>query len=227
MNLVDIFNDVQGQLYSFAEKLMEGYAQSDTNGKILYQLGSICFGQQKFKEAFEWYKKAAEKGNGRALYRLGDMYEYGYSLMQDDKKAFECYKHASEDFKCPDAMYTLGRIYLEQARAEKFGVDVDREKALELLDDAAFFGSYKANSFLAFHYSQTDSELAYEYAITAYDQIFDDIKPYHFFEHQELNDEYDECDDDNCEDEWFFKNDEFDEMCDLISGLCNGREDEK
>src|SRR5690606_2919546 len=47
----------------------------------LYQYGLGV--PQNYKEAFNWYSKAAQKGNASANTNLGYMYQYGYGVRQN------------------------------------------------------------------------------------------------------------------------------------------------
>jgi TPR repeat protein len=40
------------------------------------------------KEAVKWYRKAANQGDARAQFDLGNMYLSGEGVLQDDKKAY-------------------------------------------------------------------------------------------------------------------------------------------
>ena len=52
-------------------------------------LGSIFYNEMKdYKQAAEWFKKAAEKGFTRALNNLGTCYELGHGVQQDRDAAF-------------------------------------------------------------------------------------------------------------------------------------------
>lgn len=44
--------------------------------------------------AMKWYKKAAEKGNAKAMVRMGTIYREGWSDEKSNWKALECYQDA-------------------------------------------------------------------------------------------------------------------------------------
>jgi uncharacterized protein len=85
--------------------LLKDYAKamkefkSDDDPRSFYQVGYMYdHGEgvpQDGKEAAEWYRKAAEKGNVAAQYRLGVVYANGYGVEQDMKEAEKWYKKAA------------------------------------------------------------------------------------------------------------------------------------
>ena len=54
---------------------------------IMYNYGQGV--PRDYARAFEWYKKAAENGNIRAMDYLGDMYKNGDGVVRDKQKAEE------------------------------------------------------------------------------------------------------------------------------------------
>ena len=44
----------------------------------------------------KWYRKAAEQGYAEAQYELGNCYEKGWSVAQDDQEAVKWYRKAAE-----------------------------------------------------------------------------------------------------------------------------------
>lgn len=48
--------------------------------------------KQNYKEAFKWYKKAADQGSAHGQYSIGYMYEKGRSVKKDRREALEWYK---------------------------------------------------------------------------------------------------------------------------------------
>ncbi|WP_230988311.1 tetratricopeptide repeat protein [Bathymodiolus japonicus methanotrophic gill symbiont] len=51
---------------------------------------------QDDKEAFKWFRKAAEQGHAGAQDNLGMMYAIGKGVVQDDKEAFKWFRKAAE-----------------------------------------------------------------------------------------------------------------------------------
>jgi len=60
--------------------------------KAGFNLGSIYFRDDNFKEAFKFFKKAAELGDERAMFYLAWMYENGAGVERDFQKAKYFYK---------------------------------------------------------------------------------------------------------------------------------------
>jgi len=52
--------------------------------------------EQDYKQAFEWYKKAADAGYGDAQLRLAEMYQLGLGIEQNNQLAIEWYQTAAE-----------------------------------------------------------------------------------------------------------------------------------
>lgn len=62
--------------------------------------------------AMKWYKKAAEKGNAKALVRMGTIYREGWSDEKSNWKALECYQDAVEtDSMDIEALTEAGRTF--------------------------------------------------------------------------------------------------------------------
>lgn len=59
---------------------------------------------------FDFYKKAAEMGNGEAYYELAECYRYALGVEKDLEKALASYKMAAR-LGNGDAAYALGQIY--------------------------------------------------------------------------------------------------------------------
>lgn len=77
----------------------------------LYAAGSGV--PKDYVEAFDWYKRAAAKGNAEAMYSLGDAYEHGTGVREDVQRAVlwytNAYQHGSQPAKT--ALDRLGESY--------------------------------------------------------------------------------------------------------------------
>ena len=74
----------------------------------LYATGSGV--DKDYVEAFDWYKKAAAKGNAEAMYSLGEVYEHGTGVREDIQRAViwytNAYQHGNQHAKA--ALARLG-----------------------------------------------------------------------------------------------------------------------
>lgn len=72
-----------------------GYAPAQVQMGMHLEDGT-CGQQRNWKEAFAWYKKAAEQNDADGLCRLGMCYENGVGVECDIKQAASCYKLAKD-----------------------------------------------------------------------------------------------------------------------------------
>ena len=79
--------------------------------------------QQDYKQAFEWFKKAAEQGNVEAQNWVGVMYGKGKGTSRDEQTAVYWYLKAAEQGN-PKAAFNLGVRY-----SEGHGVSVDHSES--------------------------------------------------------------------------------------------------
>jgi hypothetical protein len=86
------------------------------------------------KEAVNWYRKAADKGQVYAMLNLGWMYANGRGVARDDSEAVKWCRKAA-DLGEPVAMYNLGLMY-----DNGLGVKKDRAEALKWYKKAAALG---------------------------------------------------------------------------------------
>ena len=98
------------------------------------------------KEAFEWYRKAAEQGDTKAQTVLGALYGIGKGVPRDDKKSAEWFAKAAERGDA-EAQCNLGLIYYEGK-----GIPQDYEKSFEWFTKAAEQGYAEAQYNLAVMY---------------------------------------------------------------------------
>jgi len=82
---------------------------SPSVGGILKGIFSECasFGTAA---AFEWFRKAAERGHAEAQYIVGQHYENGEGVKKDEKEAFEWFKKAADQGNA-NAQYKVGLYY--------------------------------------------------------------------------------------------------------------------
>lgn len=84
-----------------------------------------------YRDAFEWFQKAAKRGHAPAQYNLGLMYEEGQGTAQDPVKALELIRQAAANGHA-EAQFHLGAMYKE-GRVVK----VDIQQALLWWEKAA------------------------------------------------------------------------------------------
>lgn len=64
--------------------------------KTQYKLATYYLNKGDYQQAYEWYKKAAELGNGEAACWVGYFYNMGYGVNKDDEKEFFWSKKSAE-----------------------------------------------------------------------------------------------------------------------------------
>ncbi|MBR4075711.1 MAG: sel1 repeat family protein, partial [Lentisphaeria bacterium] len=77
------------------------------------------------------YQKAAERGNARAQYNLGQCYEQGKGVPVDQAEAVKWYQKAAEQGNA-SAQYKMGYCY-EQGK----GLPIDQAEAVKWYQEAA------------------------------------------------------------------------------------------
>lgn len=140
-----------------------GDAESQYNCGAHYEF----FGD--YKEALEWYRKAAKQGHVKAQTCLGICYDFGYGVKQNYRNAIKWYTKAANEGDAL-AQFNLGCSY-----ALAHGVREDYKKAIEWWRKAADQGNTDAKCNIGICYSNgdgvpQDDELAVLwYAIAAED----------------------------------------------------------
>lgn len=125
-------------------KANNGDAQAQNSlGDCYYNGRGVC---KDYRQALEWYRKAAEQGGAEAQYKLGTCYYIGEGVEQDYRKAVEWYCKAAEQGDAK-TQYKLGSCYY----AGK-GVEQNYRKAVEWYLKAAEQGDAEAQNQLGFCY---------------------------------------------------------------------------
>ena len=75
-----------------------------------FEAGAAAYKKGDYKTAMKLWKPMAEKGNAYAQYALGEMYEYGNGVSEDDKQAVKWYRLTAER-GLAGAQYSLGIMY--------------------------------------------------------------------------------------------------------------------
>ena len=132
------------------QKLLTYPAQSlikSRNGEEWFLLGKKAAGEGKYKEAAEWYQKAAEAGNAAAQNNLGVYYRNGRGVSKNRDEAVKWFQEASRQ-GFHESQYNLGLSYWES------GTSQGREEGVRWFQKAAAQGNAKAQFMLGKSYSQ-------------------------------------------------------------------------
>ncbi len=126
------------------------FHSEDASNAALY-IGNAYTFSFDTKNAFSWYKKAADMGNDRGWLELGVCYQEGLGVVVNKKKALEFYEKAY-DFHgsswC-DAAFHMARL-LEGK---------DNEKARDFALEAAKAGHWEAMLYMAHFYADISRDL--------------------------------------------------------------------
>lgn len=109
--------------------------QSDWHHK-----GEAAYQRSNFKEAFEWYRKAAEAGHIEAQTQVGVMYAAGKGVRQDYDAALQWTRKAAEAGHIR-AQTNLGILYMTG-----FGIPRDFKESVKWLTRGAEQGDPKAQT---------------------------------------------------------------------------------
>lgn len=118
----------------------------DEAGRFYLGAGVIL----NFEEGLKWLSKAALFDYWRALYDLGEAYQEGYVVNQDEARAYLCFQKAAA-FHDPRAEYELASCY-EEGR----GSELNPGKAAEWYTRAWKDGNTDAGYALGLLYSSSD-----------------------------------------------------------------------
>jgi TPR repeat protein len=105
------------------------HRQYQTGNAYFYGIGGV--NKPNEHEGIVWFLKAANQGHADAQFKLGQIYENGFGVATDYKKAKEWYEKAA-DQRHANAQYALGWLY-ENGR----GTVTDCDKAKEWYRKAA------------------------------------------------------------------------------------------
>ena len=116
-----------------------------------FSLGSILYyGGNETAQAVEWFRKSAGQGYAPAEFQMGQLYDFGFGIKQDDTQALAWYRKAAEHGSAP-AQRTIGEFYqkgravsadpVEAARWYRRAADGDDLRAQYLLGQLYFNGT--------------------------------------------------------------------------------------
>lgn len=154
MHLGGIYYD--DRRYDLALKYYEMAATFDYT-EAYECLGYIWYygrtGEVDYKKAFEYYSKAADRGNTIAAYKIADMYKNGYYVEQDYDKYCETIERLYHEVKydnwmdepLPEIFLRLSVIRREQGRIDDaIKLLINARAALEVeLEYNPFFGTLR------------------------------------------------------------------------------------
>lgn len=131
--------------------------------KAEYEYGMELFYQERYQDAVEYLKLAAEKGYSPAAYKLGWYFKEGVDGSQDFERA-EKYLTLAAENENEDALITLGKMYLDGD-----GVVQDYRKAFTYLYKSANLGNKEAAYHVAVLYAvgkgvEQNYDAAYKFA---------------------------------------------------------------
>eukprot|EP01135_Chromosphaera_perkinsii_P002976 Nk52_evm87s230 gene=Nk52_evmTU87s230 len=116
----------------------------------LVEFGDSCFYGRNIevdkKEAFEWYKLAAEYGSPVGMYKLALCYDYGHGVRQNEKEAVKWYT-LSANGGCAVSNYNLGVSHFVGE-----GTPVNSKRALKHYKIAADNGDEEAQCHVGIMY---------------------------------------------------------------------------
>jgi len=112
-----------------------------------YQLGQSYVQNNRFDEAVEEYRMAADAGCVQAQYALGILYKLGHGVGQDNDQAAEWFRKAAAAGYAP-AQYNLGCMY-----RDGLGVEKDDAQAAGWFRSAAEQGHAASQGMLAEMYA--------------------------------------------------------------------------
>lgn len=104
--------------------------------------------EKDYEKALNWYLRAANAGNTRAMNQVGWMYQNGHGVQQNHEQAMEYFLMASE-IGVPVAMNNIGWMY-----QNGYGVAKDYGKAMDWYLQAAEAGDATAMFNLGYMYTE-------------------------------------------------------------------------
>jgi hypothetical protein len=91
------------------QRALEAYPGT---ARFEYQLGRAFYGKESYGEAVTHLRRAADKGQARAMTSLGWMLSLGHGVAKDEAEAVRWYRKAADKGDAI-AMRRLGRVYLD------------------------------------------------------------------------------------------------------------------
>jgi TPR repeat protein len=131
----------EGRVGLFSGFGLKGYKRREADGLMVASKGK----KPDFKEAFRLYQIDAEKGDGVALRKIGEMYRDGRGVPQSDVKARESWIKAAAPGDVETLLWLADKYYSGDGRA----LQVSNPEVVRLLRRAASQGNAVAQAKLA------------------------------------------------------------------------------
>jgi len=141
------------QVDTEAERAIAAVRLRADAGDVIAQLSLaslLYYGRDQTAESVEWFRKAAAQQDASAEYQLGQLYEFGFGVAQDDREALVWYRRAAGHGSAA-AQRAVGDFYkkgrgvaaspTEAARWYRRGADGDDIRAQYQLGDLYFTGT--------------------------------------------------------------------------------------
>ena len=98
--------DIEQAKFYYKSGALKGSADAS------WHYGLVCKDDMEYADAYKYFKLAAEKGQGMAMFELAKLYEDGLGVTQSKKSAIEWYEKCSKSqYKArTDALKALKRL---------------------------------------------------------------------------------------------------------------------
>jgi|LakMenE01Jun11ns_1017448.scaffolds.fasta_scaffold9957968_5 TPR repeat protein len=124
-----------------------------------YNKGRLAYSKKNYKEAFEYYKKAAELGDAKGMKNLARMYFLGEYAKENYSECFKWLKRSAE-LRDPDAMFILGLFHYYGWKP----VIQDHGEAIKWFKQSAELGDDEAMMYLgSIYYVTQENNKAFKY----------------------------------------------------------------
>lgn len=146
------FNDQKTTAYDYLCKAASGGIPP-----AQYLLGKSFEDANNMIAAIEWYKKAADNEEARGQYALGECYRQGNGgLPKDEEKAFQYYILSANQGYLPAYYRSAYALFYG------YGVEQNREAAMEGMEIAADYGNDDAMDFMNMHQKRIDKHSSFK-----------------------------------------------------------------
>lgn len=138
------------------------------NREAQYTMGTISEGNQRYDQAYDWYKRAAKQGYGKAYYFMARLLETGrlnpgYNVYDSDLKKALTYYAIAAVLGSSDGQKKLADFYYHGN-----GVEQNFQNAIEWYENASNRNNEEAQCALGQIYTlQGEYELAYKYFLAS------------------------------------------------------------